>query len=65
MSKYTSEKDFQKAYNWYINIKNILQGNKKQISPTEPEGYAPRPYIVEQLNHTPELAIDIPEIDEN
>lgn len=45
--------------------KNILQEKNKDTTPTEPAGSTPSPYIVEQLNDTPELSIYISQIDEH
>lgn len=48
-----------------ISFKNILQGKNAATTTPKQVRMEPRPYIVEQLNYTPELNIDIPEIDEH
>jgi len=43
-----------------ISYKNILQGKNTTKATPSQTGMDARPYIVEQLNHTPEYSIDIP-----
>jgi len=55
----------QKHKNGGLSFKNILQGKNTPSIKTKQVGTKPSPYIVEQLNCTPEFHIDIPETDEN
>lgn len=48
-----------------LSFKNILQGKNTPTMTRKQVGIEPSPYIMEQLNYTPELNIDIPEIDEH
>jgi len=49
----------------HISFKNVLQGKNTEGAAPNQTGMDARPYIVEQLNHTPEYNIDTPEIDEH
>lgn len=62
-SKSTESK--QKQKNESLSFKNIIQGKNTVTTPSNPTGFVSNPYIVEQLNYTPELNIDTLEIDEH
>lgn len=47
-----------------ISFKNVLQGKNTEGAALNQAGMDARPYIVEQLEHTPEYHIDTPEVDE-
>ena len=47
-----------------ISFKNVLQGKNTEGAALNQTGMDARPYIVEQLENTPEYNIDTPEIDE-